>query len=204
MGEGPKDLRDDATRDPRMRNEGLAGPIGDDITGRPLTDLDRPGGAETSATPAAQRPRCPARPEWYRPPRPEPTCRAARPRPRRADGYGDRSARTSSRRARTSATPWTRSSRGCRRRTWCRRPPTACVRRLAAACARWPTSRATRRRASPTPRAGHRTAPCTSPGRIRGRPPLRLPASARSPGGSRAADRVTPRSTSTTTTSSTK
>jgi len=30
-----------------MRNEGLAGPAGDDITGRPLTDLDRPGGAET-------------------------------------------------------------------------------------------------------------------------------------------------------------
>lgn len=46
MGEGPKDLRDDATRDPRTRNESLAGPTGDDITGRPLTDLDRAGGAE--------------------------------------------------------------------------------------------------------------------------------------------------------------
>ena len=47
MGEGPKDLRDDAARDPRMRSESLAGPAGDDITGRPLTDLDRPAGADT-------------------------------------------------------------------------------------------------------------------------------------------------------------
>jgi ElaB/YqjD/DUF883 family membrane-anchored ribosome-binding protein len=47
MGEGPKDLRDDAARDPRTRNESLAGPTGDDITGRPLTDLDRPAGADT-------------------------------------------------------------------------------------------------------------------------------------------------------------
>jgi ElaB/YqjD/DUF883 family membrane-anchored ribosome-binding protein len=46
MGEGPKDLRDDAARDPRTRNETIAGPLGDDITGRPLTGLDRPGGSE--------------------------------------------------------------------------------------------------------------------------------------------------------------
>jgi len=47
MGEGPKDLRDDAARDPRTRYEGGSAPTGDDITGRPLTDLDRPGAAET-------------------------------------------------------------------------------------------------------------------------------------------------------------
>jgi hypothetical protein len=38
MGEGPKDLRDDRLRERREGNSGR-----DDITGRPLTDLDRPG-----------------------------------------------------------------------------------------------------------------------------------------------------------------
>jgi ElaB/YqjD/DUF883 family membrane-anchored ribosome-binding protein len=45
MGEGPKDLRDEAV-DPRLRNEGFAGPTGDDVTGRPLTGLDHPGASE--------------------------------------------------------------------------------------------------------------------------------------------------------------